>query len=320
MNKYAEYYNFERTSFISSDTKTEIAAFFYTPKTGLVRGVVQLCHGMCEYMRRYDEFAGILCKNGFAFCGHDHLGHGESTKSKEELGFTAQGGGADYLIEDAHKMTELVREKFPNVPLVLAGHSMGSFIARAYLSRYPNEKLKGALISGTSGAQSATALGKAIARFYMKFYGENYRSKFLKNLSFLGYNKKCPRGSSTFAWISTDKEIVEKYESDEYCQFTFTVRAYYDLFRVLEEVSTADWVSKLKADLPVFLISGCDDPVGQYGRGACQVYERMKNTGMRELSIKVYSGMRHEVLNEINREKVYSDVIKWLDKTIKKSD
>jgi alpha-beta hydrolase superfamily lysophospholipase len=213
-------------------------------------------------------------------------------------------------------MTALAREKFPNVPIVLGGHSMGSFIARAYLSRYPDEKLCGALISGTSGALSATALGKAIAKFYMRLYGENYRSVFLKNLSFSGYNKRYPHEGSPFSWISSDKAIVDKYEKDEYCQFVFTVRAYYDLFSLLEEVSTVDWASKLKPDLPIFLISGCDDPVGQYGRGVCQVYERMKNTGMSNLSIKVYSGMRHEILNEREREKVYRDIIKWLDKII----
>jgi len=316
MGKYQEFYDVEKVTFVSSDSKSNIVGFIFKPKSGEIRGVFQLCHGMCEYMRRYDEFAGMLCKNGYVFCGHDQLGHGESVATHDDLGYTADGGGADFWVEDAHKMTSLIREKYPDKPIILAGHSMGSFIARAYLSRYPNEKLAAAVIIGTAGPQSATALGKAIAKFLMKTKGERYRSVFLKNLSFMGYNKKYPKGSTPCAWISSDTAIVDKYEHDEYCQFVFTVRAYYDLFSLLEEVSTTNWAAKLPANLPIFLISGGNDPVGQYGRGVCTVYERMRKAGMEKVSVKIYSEARHEILNEKDREKIYADIVRWLDKII----
>ena len=180
---------FEKTSFLSADEKNSVAAYFWWPQGVKPRAIIQLSHGMCEYITRYDAWARRFAQAGFVVCGNDHLGHGNTAQSKSDLGFMAKRGGADLLVEDTHKMTLLAKEKFPALPLVLYGHSMGSFVARWYLSRY-GEELAGALISGTAGPGAPTGLGKKMAHLTSALRGEKHRSRFLTAMAFGSYNKK----------------------------------------------------------------------------------------------------------------------------------
>ena len=305
-------YTFHRDCYPSKDGRSQVACYFYVPSAFTPRAVVQISHGMCEYVKRYEPFAEYLCQKGYVVCGNDHLGHGETAANERELGYTAKGGGAEYMVEDVYTLTQKIRAEYQGLPVILLGHSMGSFIARYYLKKYPNA-VEAAIISGTGGPESPTALGKALTRCMMLFFGEHHRSNLIKNIVFFGYNKRFADENSQNSWISRDKKVVERYSQDPYCRYVFTLRGYYDLFYLLGVVSKKTWPCELKQDLPILIISGDMDPVGNYGKGVKTVYDRMIQAGMRDVVLKLYSGARHEVLNEINRQEVFLDIINWLE-------
>ena len=305
----------EKTSFLSADGKTSVAAYYwYSPDTA-PRAIIQLSHGMCEYVTRYDAWARRFVEAGFVFCGNDHLGHGNTAPSKSELGFTAKRGGAELLVEDVHSMTRLAKEKFPDLPVVLYGHSMGSFVARAYLVRYGTE-LSGALISGTAGPGQPTGLGKILARSVGALRGDHHRSRFLSAVSFSGYNKKFKEEKSLASWLTREENVRESYADDPFCTFVFTTSGYDTLFSLLGEVSHKRWASNVPKDLPILLFAGDMDPVGGYGKGVRKVYERLKKADC-NAQLKLYEGGRHEMHNEINKDEVFSDLVRYLEEILK---
>ncbi len=305
-------YTLYKATYPSSDGQNTIVFYRYVPRETAPRAILQISHGMCEYIGRYEPFADYLCGLGYLVAGNDHIGHGETAKSEADLGFT---GGAECLVDDVYRLTECLKAEYPGLPVVLFGHSMGSFVARRYLEKYP-EAADAAMISGTGGPDSPTGFGKALTRFLMLFHGERYRSTFVKNIAFMGYNKHFESENCKDAWISRDREIVARYGKDPLCQFTFTLRGYYDLFTLLGKVSKKTWAGNLKKDLPILMISGDDDPVGAYGVGVKKVYDRMLAAQMSDVTLKLYDGARHEVLNETNRAEVFADIAAWLEQKI----
>ncbi len=299
--------------------------FTFPSKTGLadifVRGwlpadgahaLFQICHGMAEHGERYEEFAASLCEKGFAVFVNDHIGHGKSVTSDEKLGYFGENGGWDAFVEDERTLTEILKKDYPNLPLIFFGHSMGSFIAREYIARYGTDTaIKGAIICGTSGKNPASALAIGIAGAIAKFKGSEYKSKFIDGLAFGSYNKKIASPRTTFDWLTNDNAIVDKYINDKYCGFIFTAAGFKDLFTILTKVSGKDWFGRVTNNLPVLFISGADDPVGQYGSGVMQVYNDLKFSGQKDITVKIYPDMRHEILNEIKRKDVYEDVAIW---------
>lgn len=306
---------FERTSFLSADEKTAVAAYFWWSEEIKPRAILQISHGMCEYITRYDAWARRFVEKGFVVCGNDHLGHGHSAKSKNDLGFMAKRGGADLLVEDTHKMTLLAKEKFPDLPLVLYGHSMGSFVARWYLTRY-GEELAGALISGTAGPGQPTGLGKKMANAVAATRGDHHRSRFLTAMAFGSYNKKFQAEKSLFSWLTRDKAVRESYGDDPFCTFVFTSAGYDTLFTLLGTVSDKKWAHGVPKRLPVLLFAGDMDPVGNYGKGVKKVYERMLAAGC-NVQLKLYEGGRHEMHNEINKDEVFADLVLYLEEILK---
>ena len=276
--------NFQKSkaSFLSADGASQIACYFYEPPAEPI-GVLQISHGMCEYMERYEEFADFLCGKGFAVCGHDHLGHGASAQNPDGLGYFAKKDGAAFLPEDVRRLTQMAKKRWPGKPYFLLGHSMG-----------------------------AAGAGKALASLLCAVGLEKHRSIFLNSLAFGSYNRRFDAPKSKYAWLSREDSIVRKYEQDPLCNYTFTAAGFRDLFALLIRVSAPEWAEKVPKNLPVFLISGEDDPVGDYGKGVRKVEAMLRKAGIRDLSCRLYPGGRHEILNETNRREVYEDVWEWL--------
>ena len=278
-----------------------------------MKGVLQICHGMVEYINRYDEFAEFMAGHGYYVTGHDHLGHGKSIQTEEDLGYFNEIRGNQYVIGDIHKLRELTMKKHPGVPYYMLGHSMGSFLLREYLTMY-GTGLAGAIIMGT-GYQGALVLnaGQLICRVLAAFKGWKYRSKFVDNLSFGSYNKKFEPAETTKDWITSDKERKKKYVEDPLCSYMFTLGAYYQMFEGMKVLTRKDSIARIPKELPILFVSGEDDPVGAFGKGVIKVYEKYKSAGIHNLSIHLYKGDRHEILNEVNRKDVYEDLRRWIE-------
>lgn len=304
----------DRMTYPSADGKNTVAAYIFAPEDGCVRAVLQLCHGMCEYILRYEPFAAFLCAHGIAFAGNDHLGHGETAASADDLGYTVD---ATYMVEDVRTLTGLLKARFgQDTPFLFSGHSMGSFIARAYLAQYGREGIDAAVIIGTSGPGAPTGAGKALARLIGAVRGDRYRSKLLETMAFGVYTKRCPKGCSPSAWISRDEALVARYDADPFCNYRFTVRGYIDLFTLLGSVSAGSWAAQMPKDLPLLLTAGEEDPVGAYGKGVRKVYEQLCAAGVENVELKLYPGDRHEILNELDRETVYADLLAYMERLI----
>ncbi len=293
----------------STNGTDTIVAKIWQPD-GAAKGIIQISHGMCEYIDRYSAFAQTLTQQGFFVCANNHLGHGASASDPEHLGYFAKRGGDKFLIDDLHTLTNMMKIKFPGMPLVLFGHSMGSFIARNYVTKYGQE-LDAVIFCGTSGPNPGARVGKKLAAFECRRRGEFYRSSLLSQLAFGSYNKKYKRRTK-FDWLTRDEDVVDAYLADPYCNFTFTASAFHDLFTLLLRCSDPEWFASYPKALPTLLISGDMDPVGDYGKGVSYVYQTLVSAGVRDIHLKLYKGARHELLNETNFGEVYEDILCWL--------
>ena len=305
-------------TFLSSDGKTELTYALTEPDVP-VRGIVQIIHGMAEHISRYSDYAAHLASLGFVCAGEDHLGHGESCFDDEKLGFFARTDGWRMLIADAHSLTLILKEKYPNVPVFLLGHSMGSFIARLYLSEYA-EELTGAVIMGTAGPGAPTGAAVAMINTISLFKGEMHRSKFIDKLAFGSYNKKIEPKRTKFDWLTKDDAIVDKYIADDKCGFLFTLSGYRDLMTLIRECNASTWPETVPTDLPVLIISGDCDPVGNYGEGPKKVAGMLAAAGSIGVTLRLCKGDRHEILNETDREEVYSIIDEWIASVMPKAE
>lgn len=299
----------------SIPSKSGVANVFarcWMPSDG-VKAVFQIVHGMAEHGERYEDFAKYLCGKGFAVLVDDHAGHGKSIKSDKDLGYFGESMGWNSLVKDEKALTEMIKEEFPDTPIIFFGHSMGSFIAREYIRRYgKDERIKAAIFCGSSGKNPAAPIAIRLAGIIAKSKGSKHRSEFINKIAFGPYNNKIQNPKTPFDWLTTDEEIVNKYIEDKYCGFLFTAAGYKDLFTILNKVSGKDWYSDMsKINLPVLLTSGEDDPVGTYGKGIKQIHNDLIQAGKNDVTLKLYQGMRHEILNEIDRATVYEDIAAW---------
>lgn len=301
-------------------SQTGLAGIYYqswTPDNpDNIKGIFQIVHGMAEHSDRYEEFAKFLTTIGFAVYVNDHIGHGRSVKSEDDLGYFGEKDGWKAFVEDEHTITIRAKKEFPNVPVVLFGHSMGSFIARNYISKYADD-ISASIICGTSGPNPAAGIGIMLANLVAKIKGSKHRSKLINSIAFGSYDKRSKyNGDGGFGWLSTDKEEVKKYLNDPLCGFLFTAKGFTDLFGVLDSVSKADWYEKVPKDLPIYLIAGKEDPVGNYGAGVKTVFEELKKTGHTKVTMKLFDRMRHEILNEFGKEEVMINIAQWCQKIL----
>ena len=297
--------------YLSHDGQSQIYYRILYPD-GTPRAVVQICHGMTEFFDRYIPFARYLTEKGVIVCGNDHLGHGKSGPEGVR-GYFAEQGGPVHLCADVDALNRMVRGKYPNLPYILLGHSMGSFIARRYMVRC-RDHIDGVILSGTSGGGSVERMGLWLASVLGRIRGGRAISPLVANMVNGSFTKRF-RGQGKYAWLTRDADIRRQYEADPNCTFPFTLGGYRDMFSMLCEVNSDDWFRSVAQDLPILLISGENDPVGAYGAGVRRVYERLRGQEICELSLKLYPEARHEVLNEINREEVYADILAFVDAT-----
>lgn len=303
----------EEFYFDSNDGLTKIRALKFIPD-GEVKAILQISHGMVEFIDRYEGFANYLCDKGFLVVGNDHLGHGGSVNSKEDWGYFAKKDGYRIVLDDILKLLKIVKKDYPNKKYYLLGHSMGSFLARLFLIEYGNE-LDGAIIMGTGQQSKGTLVaGKALTKLISLFKGEKYRSSFINNMALGSYNKKFEPSTTHCDWLTKDEKIVNWYYNEPRCKFVFTLNGYYNLFSLIEQIIDEKNLRKMPKDLPVLIVSGEDDPVGNFGKDPKTVYEAFKSIGMKNLDLKLYPNDRHEILNEIDKALVYEDIYNWLKK------
>lgn len=303
---------YQKTEFFFPSTTglAEIHAAKYIPVGKEVVAVLQIAHGMAEHLERYEAFIEALSNEGIAVYIHDHLGHGKSVKSENEKGYF---GEQSYkgLVADCARLTEIAKDEYPSIPYIIFGHSMGSFIARAYCVEH-HGNIDGAIFCGTGGANPAASMGIAITKMIQKSKGDHYRSQFVNNLAFGSYNKRF-EGRTDFDWLTKDPEQVDKYIQDPDCGFLFTVNGFIALFSVLKYVNSKEWYQCIPGNLPICLVAGEDDPVGNYGIGVSDVYNRLLDTEHTDVDIKLYPDARHEILNESDTfDKVVADVVSFI--------
>ncbi len=299
----------------SGDGQTKIHGIVWRPEMD-VKAVLQICHGMVEYIDRYNDFAQYLAERGVCVVGHDHLGHGKSVQSEEHLGFFHESHGNKYVITDIHRLRRMTEKDYAGVPYFMMGHSMGSFLLRQYLTMRA-EGLAGAIIMGTGYMpHGLLAAGQMVCRTIAAVKGWQYRSEFMNQLGMGGYNKQFEPSESTKDWITSDEEMRKKYEADPLCSFTFTVNGYYQMFEGMKVLTKKNAMDKIPGSLPVLFVSGAEDPVGSNGEGVARVFRKYERAGIQDVKMKLYPQSRHEILNESNREQVYEDLYQWMDDRI----
>ena len=307
----------EEFYFDSRDGKSKIHAVRYRPEdTGQVRCILQVVHGMAEYAERYEEFAAFLVERGFVVTGDDHLGHGKSVGQGGKQGYFCEQDPATVLVRDVHRLKKLTEELYPGVPYVLMGHSMGSFITRNYLCRY-GTGISGAVIMGT-GMQPKAVLDMArlVAGIQKLFCGSGHVSRLLDRLACGGYGRGITDRRTAFDWLSRDRERVDRYIADPMCGFTFTVNGFGALFELVLRLYSPENLAAVPRELPVFMVSGDADPVGDYGKGVRRAYDSLVAAGLTDIRLKLYPGGRHELLNETNRSQVMQDICRWVEENV----
>lgn len=309
----------ETLTFTSSDGADIFYRRWLPEPTDDIRAVIQIAHGMAEHSERYDWFAQALTNEGFAVYANDHRGHGKTAASEEDLGFFAEEQGWDRVVDDMKELTDLIKINHPDRPLILFGHSMGSFLSRDYIARF-GASLAGAILSGTSGSPGLLgALGLMMARLQVLIKGAKTPSPLMDKLSFGGFNKPFTPGRTPFEWLSRDPDQVDAYIQDPFCGFVCCSSMYVDLITGLQKINRASHFAMTPTHLPIYIYSGSMDPVGNFTKGPQKTHDAYKKAGVQDLSLRFYDQGRHESLNEINRDEVATDVIQWINTHVKAS-
>ena len=307
MKKYTE-------KIASTDSKNNLNVIIWETEKEPI-GVLQIVHGMAEYIDRYDNFAKYMTEHGFNVIGHDHLGHGHSVSDERDYGFFAEENGDKIIIEDMHSVTQYAREKWEELPNFILGHSMGSFCLRQYLTKYSNDVF-GAIIMGTGWIPSTAALlGKTIATNTCKSKGSHTVNPLLIKLTLEPYNKPFAPARTNCDWLSRDEKQVDLYVNDKLCGFDFTAGAYKDFFTILEKIAKNRQLIGMRKSLPILITSGSVDPVG--GKKACEkLNAQYKRCGINDVTLKLWENDRHEILNELDKSDVYQYIYNWLKSKI----
>ncbi|MCQ2451962.1 MAG: lysophospholipase [Oscillospiraceae bacterium] len=282
---------------------------------GTVRATIQIAHGISEHIRRYDDFCRYLCSLGYAVYINDHLGHGKSYGEPENKGFFAEKKGWNAVIEDMHQVHQRSCMDYPELKHLLFGHSMGSFLSRCYLFTYPSD-FQAVVLCGTAHMPPALPMaGKLLAGCFALFQPKG-RSKLINSMAFGSYNRKIDNPQSEYDWLTREASFVQAYMEDPDCGYICTNSLYRDMMGGILSMQKESNLRKMKTDLPVLFIAGSMDPVGDYGKGPAKAAEAFRRAGLQKVTLKLYPGCRHELLNESNRTSVYKDVADWLEQCI----
>ena len=302
--------------FFKSGSGARLHGCRWTPDSQ-VRAVLQIVHGIAEYVERYDGFANFLNRQGILVVAEDHMGHGKSISQECPQGYFA--GGWQTAVDDTYRLTRDTMAEFRDVPFILFGHSMGSFMARTILAKYPDSGITAAVICGT-GWQPAPVLaaGKAACALVCRAKGERAPSPLLQAMAFGTYNRKVEHPRTPYDWISRDNSVVNAYKADPLCGFTPTAGLMRDMMEGIAYIQREENLARMGKALPVLFIAGGDDPVGSYGAGVRTAAEAFRKAGMERVDVRIYPLCRHELLNEINREEIMDDVSRWIDGVLEK--
>lgn len=307
MSIRCEYY------FTSADGKTLIHVNQWTPLGREIRGVVQIAHGVAEYGARYEPFADYLCENGYVVVANDHLGHGKSLIEGRPMVYLGDENGWENVVKDIESIRARTAKVFAGKPYFLFGHSMGSFLARTHLIRYPG-RLTGCVICGTGHMNALiVAAGKMVADAEIRRLGRASYSERVDQLAFGAYNKRFAPNRTAFDWLSVNEKNVDAYIADPLCGGRSTLGLFRDMMDGIGIITDRANMAKMDKNMPVFFIAGDKDPVGDMGKGVETAYRCFKKAGMQDVSIKLYHGLRHEILNEKTGQYVFLDVLNWLD-------
>ncbi len=298
-------------TFPSADGGTQIHAVEWLPE-GDVRAVVQIAHGVAEYIDRYEPLAAYLTEQGFAVLGNDHIGHGKSLAEGAHRLWFGPLGSWDFAVDDLYALRDAAGKKHPGAPVFLLGHSMGSFLARTYLIRYPGS-VTGAILMGTGQmSPPLIAAGLAVAEIQIARVGEWGTSPLVDQLAFGAYNKAFAPNRTAYDWLSVNPENVDAYVADPLCGGSVSVGLFREMLRGMRMLSKTANLKKMNMDMPVLFVSGSMDPVGDCGRGVQRAFRGFQRAGMRDVSLRLYPGARHEILNDDCRETVYRDLCEWM--------
>lgn len=306
----------------SSDGASQLRVSLWIPylSESELKGIVQIVHGMEEHIDRYDEFARFLARNGFVVGAHDHVGHGKSVADARDLGHVTLDHGPDVLVTDVDRVRKALFESFGGLPYFIFGHSMGSFVTRVYLSRYA-EGVAGAIICGTGNQPYALARsGNMLARAIGAVRGGHFKSRLIDSMGAGGFSKAIKDARTPLDWISVDPAVVDAYIDDPLCGVMFTVGGYAALTGVVSQAVDPKAAARVPKELPMLFIAGAEDPVGENGEAVVRAVELYRKAGVKSVSLILYPGMRHEILNEPGKQQVMDDVLGWIEEQLREKN
>lgn len=307
--------SFQEFYFTSSTGKNQIRVKKCVPDVQ-PRAIVQIAHGIAEHVDRYSEFMEFLAAHGYLVVANDHLGHGKSVRKNEPLGFFAPEDGWSYVVGDMERLHDRMHKEYPQLPYVLFGHSMGSFLTRTFLIKHP-DKYDAVILSGTGHQVKPLVLsGYAMASSAVRLYGPAKVGKTLNDVAFGSYTKGIENYRTEFDWLSRDEAQVDKYIADPLCGFVPTVSLFRDMMGGIKFVTDKKNINTMSKTQPVYFMSGDRDPVGDNGAGVERAYKAFCDAGLHDVMIRLYPGGRHEMLNEINKADVYRDILTWLEEKV----
>lgn len=297
------------------DDQTNLETYIWGPEEeSSVKGVVQIVHGMAEYMPRYDEFASYLAYNGYVVIGCDLYAHGLTCNSLEELGVVMRYDFMMAIIKSVKMVYDEMVSRFYDVPHYLFAHSMGSMVAQRYIELHPDDFEK-VILSGTDYPGFKYSASKVLTKLFMKNNTVSY-SKFIDGLGAGGFNKKFKNEHPKYAWLSRDLRTADKYDADPYCGKMFPVDYYHSLSKMLVESHKKDNILRINPGILIQIMSGSKDPVGGNGKGPKKLCNCYNKYGIASRLI-LYPDARHECINELpgTKEKFFKDVLDFLDNT-----
>jgi alpha-beta hydrolase superfamily lysophospholipase len=304
-----EIFTFQDASF-----KTLYAYKWHNNSNDLPKAAVQIIHGMSEHAQRYELFAKSLVDAGFIVYANDHRGHGKTAGNIKNTGYFADSNGWNIVLENIQQLKTILIKENPGAPIFIFGHSMGSLLLRNFIFKYP-ENIQGIILSGTSYTSPILIkLGRTIAKIQRFFKGKKYKSRLLDSLSFGNFNKKFKPVKTPFDWLSKDKIEVEKYIKDDYCGFCCSTQFYIDLFNGIQNIQKKLNIKQIPENLPIFIIAGTNDAVGNYTKGTIKVQKLLIEAGLKNVKLKFYNEARHELTNEIIKYQVFKEIIAWIEK------
>lgn len=298
-------------SFNSATGVCKIYGCEYLPDNNEVKAVVAIHHGMAEHQQRYRDFISFLTENGFAVFMHDMANHGRSNQNKKETGFFGKKNGYKALVQDFRTVFLMAKDKYPDKKIIVMGHSMGSFIVRCFTAWHSEAGFDGAIYMGTGGANPMASAGDFVSGAIAKLSGALHKSSLLDKMAFGSYNNKFEKRTG-FDWLTRDTDIVDEYIADEYCGFLFSAQGMNDLVKLNIHANCEEWYNAVPKDIPILVISGDMDPVGNYGSDIKNIHAKLKSTGHSKAVLKLYKDGRHEILNEINKKEVYEDILSFI--------